>query len=121
MTPSEFGLLFISILASSFGQLFLKMGALQLGQVTHQNALEHVLRIATTPSLVAGLAAYGVGAVSYILVLTRVKLSVAAPAASLIYLSSVLIGYFIFKESLPPIRLAGLGFIVMGVVLVTAR
>jgi drug/metabolite transporter (DMT)-like permease len=121
VTPSEFGLLFVSILASSFGQLFLKLGALQLGQVTHQNAIDHVLRIATTPSLLVGLAAYGIGAVSYILVLTRVKLSVAAPAASLIYLSSVLIGYFIFKEGLPPIRLAGLGLIVMGVVLVTAR
>jgi drug/metabolite transporter (DMT)-like permease len=121
VTPSEFGLLFVSILASSVGQLFLQLGALQLGQVTHQNAIDHVLRIATTPSLLVGLAAYGIGAVSYILVLTRVKLSVAAPAAALIYLSSVLIGYFIFKEGLPPIRLAGLGLIVMGVVLVTAR
>jgi|GEM_PF-245364 len=121
VTPSEFGLLFISILASSFGQLFLKLGALQLGEVTNDNAVNHMLRIAMTPYLLVGLAAYGVGAVSYILVLTRVKLSVAAPAASLIYLSSVLIGYFIFKEGLPPIRLAGLGLIVMGVVLVTAR
>ncbi|MEY3297215.1 MAG: putative 4-amino-4-deoxy-L-arabinose-phosphoundecaprenol flippase subunit ArnF [Cyanobacteriota bacterium] len=121
VTPQEFGLLLISVISSSLGQFCLKLGALQLGQVTGDNALSHVLRIATTPALLAGLAAYGVGAISYILLLTRVKLSVAAPSASLIYLASVLMGHFVFGEALPPDRLLGLGLIVLGVVLVTTR
>jgi drug/metabolite transporter (DMT)-like permease len=119
VTPQEFGLLLISVIASSLGQFCLKFGAVQLGQVTGENALSHIFRIATTPALVAGLAAYGIGAISYILLLTRVKLSVAAPSASLIYLASVLMGYFFFGEALPPVRVLGLGFIVLGVVLVT--
>lgn len=121
VTPQEFGLLLISVVTSSLGQFFLKLGAVQLGQVTGDNALSHILRIATTPALVAGLTAYGIGAISYILLLTRVKLSVAAPSASLIYLASVLIGYFFFQEALSPGRLVGLGLIVVGVVLVTSR
>lgn len=121
MTPQEFGLLLISVITSSLGQFFLKLGAVQLGQVTGDNALSHILRIVTTPALIAGLAAYGLGAISYILLLTRVKLSVAAPSASLVYVTSVLVGYFFFSETLPPIRLLGLGFIVFGVVLVAAR
>lgn len=121
MTPQEFGLLLISVISSSLGQFCLKLGALQLGRVTGDNFLGHVLRIATTPALLAGLAAYGVGAISYILLLTRVKLSVAAPSASLIYFASVLMGYFVFGEALPPVRLLGLGFIVLGVILVTTR
>ncbi len=121
MTPQEFGLLLISVMTSSLGQFCLKVGALQLGQVTEDNAFSHILRIAMTPALLAGLAAYGIGAISYILLLTRVNLSVAAPAASLIYLASVLIGYFFFGETLPPVRVLGLGFIVLGVVLVTTR
>lgn len=121
VTPQEFGLLLISVVTSSLGQFFLKLGAGQLGQVTGDNALSHILRIATTPALVAGLAAYGIGAISYILLLTRVKLSVAAPSASLIYLASVLIGYFFFQEALSSGRLIGLGFIVVGVILVTSR
>nr|WP_199308697.1 EamA-like transporter family protein [Nodosilinea sp. FACHB-13] len=121
VTPQEFGLLLISVIASSFGQLFLKLGALQLGKVTSNNALSHILSIATTPALLAGLAAYGVGAITYILLLTRVNLSVAAPAASLIYFASVIIGVVIFKEDLSFGRLVGLGLIMSGVVLVASR
>ena len=121
MTPQEFGLLLISVIASSFGQLFLKLGAVQLGQVTGANALSHVLSIATTPALIAGLAAYGVGAITYILLLTRVNLSIAAPSASLIYIASVVIGVVVFKEELSMARLVGLGLIMGGVVLVASR
>lgn len=121
MTLQEFGLLLLAVLFSAAGQLLLKVGAIQLGEVTSENVISHVLSIATTPSLVAGLLAYGMGAVFYILLLTRVNLSVAAPSASLIYLASVLIGYFFFKEALTPTRMFGLGFIMFGVVLVTSR
>jgi drug/metabolite transporter (DMT)-like permease len=121
VTPQEFGLLLISVIASSFGQLCLKLGAVQLGQVTGANALSHVLSIATTPALMAGLAAYGVGAITYILLLTRVNLSIAAPSASLIYIASVVIGVVVFKEELSTARLVGLGLIMGGVVLVASQ
>jgi uncharacterized membrane protein len=117
----EFGLLLGAVLVSALGQFFLKLGALRLGEVSSTNAFSHVLRIATTPALVAGLMAYGVGAILYILLLTRVKLSVAAPSASLMYLFSVLIGYFMFGETLSIGRAVGLGLIMLGVVLVASR
>lgn len=111
----------MSVLASSFGQLFLKLGATQLGAVTSTNALSHVLSIATTPMLLFGLMSYGMGAVFYILLLTRVNLSIAAPSASLIYFVSVLIGFFVFKEPLSLGRIMGLGLIICGVILVASR
>ena len=118
MTPSEFGLFFISILTGVAGQCFLKAGALKLGKVTASNWLTHILGILTTPELLAGLACYGLGACTYILLLTRVKLSVAGPAVALSYVFSMLLGYFVFRESVPLSRVVGLGFIVCGVVLV---
>jgi drug/metabolite transporter (DMT)-like permease len=121
MSLKEFGLLVISIIASGVGQLFLKMGALKLGRVTAGNSVNHVFSILTTPELLAGLSFYGVGAISYILLLTRVKLSVAAPSASLIYVFSVLAGYFVFKESIPIYRLFGLSLIILGVILVVGK
>ena len=121
MTAKEFFLLLISILASTSGQLFLKLGALKLGKVNSSNAISHVLSIITTPELLIGLMCYGVGAITYILLLTRVKLSVASPAASLIYVFSVLLGYFVFQESIPINRVFGLGLIVCGVILVVWR
>lgn len=118
MTPSEFGLFLISILMSVAGQWLLKAGALKLGQVNSGNLSSHVLGILTTPELVAGLTCYGLGAIAYILLLTRVKLSIAGPAVALVYVFSVLLGYFIFREPIPLSRVVGLGLIICGVVLV---
>ncbi|MGK7873101.1 MAG: EamA family transporter [Xenococcaceae cyanobacterium] len=118
MIPQEFGLLLISIFSSVLGQFFLKAGALKLGRVNTSNLVNHVLSIVTTPALLAGLVCYGLGAIAYILLLTRVKLSIAAPSAALIYVFSLLVGYFIFKEPIPVHRLVGLSLIVCGVVLV---
>ena len=118
MSWQEFCLLLLSVSASVMGQLFLKIGAGKLGRVDTTNALQQILGIVTTPELILGLGCYGVGAVVYILLLTRVNLSVAGPSASLVYVFSVLLGYFIFKESIPLMRLVGLSLIVCGVILV---
>jgi drug/metabolite transporter (DMT)-like permease len=118
VTLQEFCLLLMSLIASTGGQLFLKIGAAKLGKVSAANALSHIFSIITIPELIIGLACYGLGAIAYILVLTRVNLSVAGPAASLVYVFSVLIGYFVFKESIPFTRLLGLAFIFAGVMLV---
>ena len=119
MTLQEFGLLFFSILPSLWGQFLLKLGALKLGKVTTSNLLSHVLSIVTTPELLGGLVCYGLGAIAYIMLLTRVKLSMAAPSVSLMYVFSVLLGYFAFQEPIPTSRVFGLAFIVCGVILVT--
>ena len=118
MNPQEFCLLLMSVLASVAGQFFLKSGALKLGRVNVANAVNHILSIITTPELLIGLTFYGMGALAYILLLTRVNLSVAGPSASLVYVFSVILGYFIFREPIPLIRLIGLSLIISGVILV---
>jgi drug/metabolite transporter (DMT)-like permease len=111
----------MSVLFAVAGQFFLKTGALKLGKVDAGNWLTHILGIATTPSLLAGLVFYGLGAITYILLLTRVELSIVGPSVALIYVFSVLIGYFVFKETIPITRIVGLGLIICGVILVIYR
>jgi drug/metabolite transporter (DMT)-like permease len=118
VTLKEFALLLVSILTSVAGQFFLKAGALKLGKVNADNAVSHILSIVFTPELIVGLLCYGLGAIAYILLLTRVNLSVAGPSVALIYVFSVVLGYFIYKEAIPISRLVGLGFITCGVILV---
>jgi drug/metabolite transporter (DMT)-like permease len=118
VNPQEFAVLLISVLASVMGQLFLKMGAAKLGKLDFAHPLNKITGIITTPELLIGLGCYGLGAIAYILLLTRVNLSVAGPSASLVYVFSVIIGFFIFKEPIPIMRLMGLSFIVAGVILV---
>lgn len=121
MTLQEFGLLLMSVLTSVAGQFFLKIGATKLGRVSVDNAISHILSIITIPELLVGLTSYGLGALAYILLLTRVDLSIAGPSVSLVYVFSVLLGYFVFKESIPITRLLGLSLIVSGVILVVWR
>jgi len=121
MTLSEIGLLLISICASVMGQLFLKLGALKLGAVTFTNVGDHLLRIVRIPELILGLVSYGMGAIAYILLLTRVNLSIAGPSAASVYIFTVLLGYFFFQESLSTVRLVGIGLIICGVVLLTTK
>lgn len=108
----------MSILASVAGQFFLKAGALKLGKVNAGNLLGHVQGILLTPELIAGLTCYAFGAIAYILLLTRVKLSIAAPSVALSYVFAVMLGYFLFREPIPISRVVGLGLIVSGVILV---
>ncbi|HEY9664031.1 MAG TPA: EamA family transporter [Allocoleopsis sp.] len=118
MTSKDFLLLLLSIATGVAGQFFLKTGALKLGKVNAENFVNHILSIITIPELVIGLMCYGLGAIAYILVLTRVNLSIVGPSIALSYVFSVLLGYFVFRETIPFERLMGLGLIVCGVVLV---
>ncbi|MBD2533120.1 EamA family transporter [Nostoc flagelliforme FACHB-838] len=118
MNLQEFALLLMSVATSVGGQFFLKLGALKLVKVNSANALNNIISIGTTPELLTGLSCYGLGAIAYILLLTRVNLSIAAPSISLVYVFSVILGYFIFRETIPLTRLVGLSFIVGGVILV---
>ena len=118
MRIQELCLLLMSVLTSVAGQFFLKAGATKLGKVNIDNAVSHIIRIITIPELMGGLAFYGLGALAYILLLTRVNLSIAGPSISLVYVFSVLLGYFVFKESIPITRLVGLSLIIGGVILV---
>lgn len=121
MVQSELILLLISVLAGVFGQLFLKIGALKLGKVDTIDTLGHILKAVAIPELGVGLACYGMGAIFYILLLTRVNLSVAAPAISVSYIFSVLLGHFWFREPVVFNQLVGLMAIVIGVILVVSQ
>jgi multidrug transporter EmrE-like cation transporter len=118
MSLKEFLLLLAAVISSVLGQIFLKFGALKLGKVTADNIFNHIINMILIPELIMGLAFYGLGAIVYILLLTRVNLSVAGPSASLIYVFTVLIGYFLFNETIPFSRSIGLGLIICGVILV---
>jgi len=121
MNLLEVSLLLTSVIVSIAGQFFLKLGALKLGKVDAGNTMSHIMSMVTTPELLIGLTCYGIGAIAYILLLTRVNLSIAAPSVSIGYVFSVLIGHFILKEPFGQIRLFGLSLIVVGVILLVSK
>jgi len=114
-------MLLFSVLTAACGQLLLKLGAVKINLIEATTLVGKVWEALTIPELIIGLTFYGLSAVSYILLLTRVKLSVAAPGTASIYIFSVLIGIFVFKEPVSLGRLLGLCLIACGVVLVVAK
>jgi drug/metabolite transporter (DMT)-like permease len=108
----------VSLLFSIFGQFLLKAGALALGQVGMENLGTKLVSMAFQPYLWAGVSMYGLSAVGYIIVLSRTKLSIAAPTISISYVIITLGGALIFHEPLPIARLIGVFVIVAGVILV---
>lgn len=118
MSPINILLLFLSVLSSVCGQLFLKLGANKLALISQPSYLGTLLKAIQITELILGLSCYGLGTIVYIILLSRVPLSVAGPSLSLVYVFSVLLGYFVFNEAIPIGRVVGLGLIIMGVILV---
>jgi multidrug transporter EmrE-like cation transporter len=58
---------------------------------------------------------YGVSLVVWIMGLSRVPVSVAYPLLSLGYVINAVAAWYLFGEALTPGRIAGIGFIVVGV------
>ncbi len=121
MSSSGLFFLLTSVIVSAVGQLFLKLGAVKLSSISSENFLEKLFRIITIPDLWTGLSLYGIGAFAYILLLSKVSLSTAAPSTSLIYVFSFAIGYFVFGESIGVNKLFGLSSIILGVILINHR
>ena len=70
------------------------------------------------PTIWFGLAAYGLGAVLWLVVLSRLDLSFAYPLLALSYILIPLLSYLVLGENVPALRWVGIAVIFMGVVIV---
>ena len=100
-----------AIITSLAGQVLLKAGAVGEG-----NFFSQLFR----PTTMAGLVLYGGAALLYIIALRKIPMSVALPCTAASYVAVALIGHFLFGEALGPQKLAAIGLICGGVVLLAA-
>lgn len=115
-------LILTSILLSVAGQYVLKVGARQLGQVGVEDAgraASVAWAAATNPYIFGGLAFYALGAVTWIMVLTRVPLSWAYPILALNQVLILLVASLFLGEQVSMVRWGGVLLIVTGVFLVS--
>ncbi len=115
-------LILFSVLCGIGGQLTLKMGMTNVGQIDGgalAQPLAMVLRVLTTPLVVIGLGLYVLGAVAWLTVLSRVPLSFAYPILALSYAITPMLAWFLLGESVPSIRWLGVAVICVGVFFVS--
>lgn len=112
-------LILVSILAGVAGQTVIKMGVSQPGASEAATGLLPLLNvIIRSPLVILGLLLYGIGALSWIAVLSRVDLSTAYPFLALNFILVTLSSQFILGESVPGLRWLGVFVICIGILLV---
>ncbi len=111
-------LILTSVVLGAGGQILLKLGASRIGPTTEVGLL--LWRIVTSPPILAGFALYGVAGLLWISVLSRAPLSLAYPMLSLGYVIVLLASAYLFGETIPAARVAGIAAIVLGLVLVSS-
>ncbi len=113
-------LIILSVSLAALGQLLLKLGMIKVGRVSSlSSAPSMILNALLNPIVLSGLAVFGISALSWLVVLSRVKLSIAYPMVSLGYVAVVLFSWLIFKESVKPITIVGCLAIAVGVFLIS--
>lgn len=118
---SYFPLIMLGVLLNAAAQLLLKAGMRRIGyfEFAWANAVPIGLQVAANPFVLAGIFAYIVSVLVWLLVLSRVEVSFAYPLLSVGYIVNAVAGYYLFQENLSLTRITGILIIVAGVYLVT--
>ena len=109
MTLASFAFIITGVLLNAAAQLLLKAGT---------NAEPLGLRLAIEPHILAGLACYVVSVVVWVIALSKVPVSIAYPMLSIGYVVNAVAAYYLLGETVTPMRLAGIGVIIVGVFIV---
>lgn len=114
-------LILFTVTTNAAAQIMLKRGMMQFGPIAVGNdgIVMTVLSIVFQPWVFMGLTTFVISMVSHLYVLSRVELSFAFPFLSLAYVMVTAYAFFIFGEDVGALRVAGIGLICAGTVLIS--
>ncbi|HEY3786831.1 MAG TPA: EamA family transporter [Steroidobacteraceae bacterium] len=120
MRLSDFAVLSTGVLLNALAQLGLKAATRTTGPLLMSDGgmWTRVLGLASVPSLWFALGAYGLSVIVWLIGLSRVPVSQAYPLLSLGYVINIGLAWWLLGEVPTAQRVAGIGVIVAGVVLV---
>ena len=120
MNALSFSLVMTGVLLNAAAQLLLKSGTNAVGafEFSARNVIPVGWKIATQPYILFGIGCYVISVVVWILALSRAEVSVAYPMLSIGYVVNAIAAWYLFGEAVTPLRLAGIGIIVLGVFIV---
>jgi drug/metabolite transporter (DMT)-like permease len=109
-----------TVLTNAAAQVMLKHGMITLGPLTFSTdtIVARVFQIIFNPWVFAGLTMFVISMASHLFVLSKVDLSFAYPFLSLAYVIVALVAWFLFKEELGTMKIAGIAFICIGTILI---
>ena len=109
---------FGAVILAAVGHLMIKAGlAGALAAASHATMLGRLFVYFSQPYVLLGLAIYGIGTAMWILAVSKHDISYVYPLSALNYVLVTLGGRFLFSESIPAKRWAGVVVVVVGVAL----
>lgn len=113
--------LVVSVGFAVAGQVILKAAMDHLGRIGSAEVAafnEYVGRAAREPGLWLGMFLFGVSGMFWLVVLSRVPLSLAYPFVGLSYVAVVLLSRFVLGEEVPALRWVGVLVVAAGLVII---
>ncbi len=118
---TSIALLVVSVCFAVAGQLTLKSAMNHIGRIGAAQVsapAQTLARAAREPRLWVGLVLFGVSAAFWLVVLSRVPLSVAYPFVGLSYIVVVAFARFLLHEPVPPMRWIGVTVVAVGIAII---
>jgi multidrug transporter EmrE-like cation transporter len=115
------GLLVVSVCFAVGGQLMLKSAMDHVGRIGSAQVgapVQTAARAAREPRLWAGLSLFGISALFWLVVLSRVPLSVAYPFVGISYIVIVTLSKVVLHEHVPALRWIGVVIVAVGIAIV---
>lgn len=117
MSLPTFGLVLVSVFLGVAGQLLMKRGMLAHPDLGFDVA--GLTRAILQPYVLAGFVCYALASLTWLVVLSRVPVSVAYPMLSLGYAAVAVLSWFLFGESMAPVKVMGILLILGGITLLS--
>jgi len=112
-------ILSISILLAVVGQLLMKKGMMAFGAFPVSKLLQNIIPMFMNPYVFFGFASFGLSSIFWLVVLSRLPLSLVYPMVSVAYVLVAFASMIFFREQISLIRWAGILVIVFGVFLIS--
>jgi multidrug transporter EmrE-like cation transporter len=113
----NFIFIFSSILLAVPGQLLIKVGLNKMPTFSDIGILPFLLKAFTSIHVLAGLSLYFTSAIIWVMVLSKVQLSVAYPMLAFGYVLIVLFSFLILKEPITISKIVSIILIVIAIIL----
>lgn len=117
-----FALVLVAVLLGGTGHVMLSKGMRTVGDLTEAGFSRlgpMIGRAVTSPWVLLGVALQASFFLLYLTLLSRAEVSQLLPMTAMDYIVVALLARILLAESVTPVRWAGIGFIVVGVVLIT--
>ena len=109
----------VSILLAVMGQLLMKKGMMLFGTFQVTQLFSKIIPMFLNPYVFFGFVCFGLSSIFWLVVLSRLEISLVYPMVSVAYVLVAVVSWFFFKENLTIIRWAGIAVILLGVFLIS--